>query len=1736
MNLTPAQIRKIEAIGGLRVQSFSDFETPHLLDMMQAVMDMSAKGLHSQAYTKVPNFAWVFGDTGIKINLSLIADGDGFDSNGNLAFSSTEGMDINEAMKLRDTYSQNVGTIIVGANDKHILACMADDRIDFIIPFHRSGWGMRELELMGMDSYTDYTYGQKEHDLNKPTKVINGVQQYAGLENLYPPDYWNYELSGKENAERYLNLCAKLGREPKFAQFLVNNGDGSYSLQPDGSTDGYWKTLIDFKMYDNDGKGAAQQKVVPKFNMTEAHRVLNEYEGGANSLPVSNKVVDEFVAKYGESASKQYSLSDSNGRKITNEQQEFFKDSVVRDENGNLKVMYHGTSAGGHTMFDPYGKARYGLFGAGSYFTDNKEVAEGYTKKGKGKNPQVYETYLNIKNPMDMDAQADPVAWAKAFPDASFPDSGTNEQFYRAMEEYFEDEMYPRWEAAEEAMMAIEDMGFDGITHIGGGRFNKSDETRHRVYIAFQPEQIKNIDNTKPTADPDIRYSLSDNEGNPITQAQAEFFRESKIRDKDGNLRRVYHTTKHDFTVFDKSRKGEATDGPNTFLGFFFAESPDHMEQFPEFQGGKTDAYYLDMKKPMDLTNLSRESFMDIVELTGGDRTEAAEVYDQELEAEKARARLRRDNNTSLSISQLLYNMVGDYYHADFFDALKPNYDNLGAKGYDGVIDYLDEMTGEREFVVFESNQAKLVTNQTPTESQDIRHSLTEGNDIAPDPLSELLYEAPADDIAPLPQTTAETKAPVSQTNIAPTPETEGDSVPKTVTRKELHANIISNIKAKFAERGFDLDEVLKKAKNLSTFATVDNTPQRVMEKELGYKEGGILADLTINKVAQNETQGIKWLNSFTDRKNGLLSQISKQYRIKPGSKESAAAQMYAEGFYVNAQNEIIKYGDRELAKDFPDALKQAQIKGLARDPRIRKIYDDTLKAINESRSRNAYPEIPRLDNYFLHFRAMNDTFSKLGLPFNPNDIRAKDLPTDLNGVTADLKPGQPYFASAQHRTGKRTSFDLLGGLEQYLTSAKNQIYHIDDIQNLRALRNYIADTYGQANGLEGLDALSEEEQQQRIEQVYGSHLSTFAKFLNEEANMLAGKTALIDRGLEGIIGRRGMTFLDTVNRQVGANMVGYNVSSSLTNFLAPVQALAKSNKAAFIKGMAQFVSNKVRSINGNGDGFTDQSPVMIRRKGADRFNRTLWQKMSDPGYVLMSAVDNVSTELIARAKYNELTAKGMDSQQAHIETDKWVSRLMGDRSLGQQPQLYNSKMLGIVTKFQLEVRNQLDSQFYDTIQEAKVSNEHIENRLARNALTAAKVTSTFVQLAVAQHLFGKAFESVAGYNPAFDIISAIVKAFGWDDDEESEDTVLDNIEQGFFELMGDMPYVSTFTGGRIPISSALPIAELYKGEDQYGNDKSRWETLGEAAPYYLMPGGYGQVKKTVAGLKMFSDEHPVAGSYTDSGNLRFPVEDTLANRTQAAIFGQWASKNARDYFDDDLAPLNEKQTQEFVDVGMTFQEYHQYRKDLKELDSVELKLRYINSLNLSREQKNILANNITDRKEPIDMSEFDDYSSLAEYDYASKNEEKYAFFGEIGITYETYKNADEETKKAYNYAFKYPEKYTMSKAVADDYLTFYKYKSDLSQFDAKDENGETVDGLKKERVLDYINNLDDLDYGQKIILYRSMYNSQEDRYAYNSDILDYLNSREDLTYEERVTILEDLDFTVTEDGIAHWE
>ena len=64
----------LKKVGGVRMQSFSDFLIANTFDYMQMVADMAARVFPAHAYTKEIAFARIFGMTGIKINMSVMFD------------------------------------------------------------------------------------------------------------------------------------------------------------------------------------------------------------------------------------------------------------------------------------------------------------------------------------------------------------------------------------------------------------------------------------------------------------------------------------------------------------------------------------------------------------------------------------------------------------------------------------------------------------------------------------------------------------------------------------------------------------------------------------------------------------------------------------------------------------------------------------------------------------------------------------------------------------------------------------------------------------------------------------------------------------------------------------------------------------------------------------------------------------------------------------------------------------------------------------------------------------------------------------------------------------------------------------------------------------------------------------------------------------------------------------------------------------------------------------------------------------------------------------------------------------------------------------------------------------------------------------------------------------------------------------------------------------------------------
>ena len=781
----------------------------------------------------------------------------------------------------------------------------------------------------------------------------------------------------------------------------------------------------------------------------------------------------------------------------------------------------------------------------------------------------------------------------------------------------------------------------------------------------------------------------------------------------------------------------------------------------------------------------------------------------------------------------------------------------------------------------------------------------------------------------------------------------------KPKTRKEVREMLLD-------EMGItSLD--LEKGKDISSINYQMTDPVRVNEKVFGRELGKRINDATINQTKHNTAEKIRWQNKERSEIEDL--------GIKARSKESAAVQKYGEKQWVDKEGNTLKYGDKELAQEFKDIKTQQKIKHAAEV--IRGKYDTYIDQINEVLTSLGYDAIPKRPDYMRHFQELGDIFSQTGVPFNLNDMSADVLPTDINGLTELNKPGKNWFASAQKRYGNKTTYDAITGIDGYLEGAGNLIFHTQDIQNYRALSTLIRDTFGASKGFDNLNNLTEEQAQKRIDDIMNNKLSGYAAWLDEQANSLAGKKGAIDRGIERFFGRRIYSGLNTLKSQVGSNMTGFNVRSALTNFISVTQAASKTQKAAMVKGTLDTIQNIFHD-----DGFINKSDFLTSRFGSDTLSKKLWQKVSNAGQVFMSGTDYFTANLIARSKYYEGLSKGMTEKEALDYSNDFSSRVMGDRSQGSTAEAFNSKTLGFLTQFQLETNNQWQYMIHDTAM------DYGKEASKSNGLKAgAMALFQMGQLAAYSYFFNELFEKVTGSRAAFDPIDIIKKLFGLDDDDEDKNFETRMQEAGK-ELADALPLTSLFgSGGRLPISETLkPLNTLYDyatgGTNKYG-DKTKFKDVtkdfAESIGYIALPTGYGQLKKTVQGLGMYNNELP--GSYTDSGNLRYTVDDNAKQKLQAALFGKWANEYAKAYIESGYKTIAANSIQELKDLGMNSTEYRAYRKGLAQYKKQAERIEYINSLNISDKQKTIMANNVLDSdKYKVDMSNYNDFDSFEEF------------------------------------------------------------------------------------------------------------------------------------------------------------
>ena len=295
----------------------------------------------------------------------------------------------------------------------------------------------------------------------------------------------------------------------------------------------------DGKSYLYDLLDVQKKKVISAASFSaETHSEVLPPKPSTDSISTSSgKVNGKFSLK----------STDSAGRQLSEQQQEYFKDSKVRDAEGRLMPLYHQTDAE-FTVFDTRHK------GAGT--GDNETPFGVFLKKSSKdigvKGNRQMELYANIKNPLQvrdrselvfhlarmspeyeaLKAKSDVVdkeygrkfekakkdfvdfiaEWRRQNPNASRSALYEVDGFNRVFDA--EDNIVEEWgkvkdelalQAKETITAALRNNGYDGvIISEDSGSFGRTTD----AYIALDANQVKRTDNLNPTGDSDIRFQL----------------------------------------------------------------------------------------------------------------------------------------------------------------------------------------------------------------------------------------------------------------------------------------------------------------------------------------------------------------------------------------------------------------------------------------------------------------------------------------------------------------------------------------------------------------------------------------------------------------------------------------------------------------------------------------------------------------------------------------------------------------------------------------------------------------------------------------------------------------------------------------------------------------------------------------------------------------------------------------------------------------------------------------------------------------------------------------------------------------------------------------------------------------------------------------------------------------------------------------------------------------------------
>jgi hypothetical protein len=696
-----------------------------------------------------------------------------------------------------------------------------------------------------------------------------------------------------------------------------------------------------------------------------------------------------------------------------------------------------------------------------------------------------------------------------------------------------------------------------------------------------------------------------------------------------------------------------------------------------------------------------------------------------------------------------------------------------------------------------------------------------------------------------------------------------GDSVltipPGGVTGKEVYkegklitkseANAIANWEKEAGVKAYKGGVVSKEfpAESLSSGKVTDKAPLSYQRESLlrnleetfgrGTTETKKIKEYFYKPIIDNETKSVEF-------QNGLRSDLADTFSkmgIKKGSKEDLAAADFIEGS-ISADG---------LKARFPQKYKNI----IVASERGRAVYKNLLNKINETIAPFGYSPIPERQNYVTHTQQISQLSNKFGSLLN---FRKEKLPTEMAAINMDTKPGRQFFKFGLQRQGGSTHEGLITALDKYINPAANQIFHTQDIQRGRALVDYLGKSATPQN----------------------KKLSNFTSYLGQYTDSLAGKQNVIDRPFEKVFGRKMLDLGAWAKKRTGANMVGANVSSALTNYIPLTQSLATTKKPAAIKGLWEGLLSPFAPVDEIGG---VKSNYLTRNFPQDTMLPNTKEKLIKTSGALFSSIDKFTKKSVIAGKYFEGLSNGLSSQDAMKAADEYGARVLVDRSYGQTPLIFGSKTLSMFTQFQTEVNNQMSFLLKD-----------VPKNLGYNK---AQIASALTQFVVLSYVFNNLFEKVTGRRPQLDVLhsglSLANKLIEGAPAEQILDPTNQNTPAG--EIVQNLPFSSIFSGGRIPMGAAFPdVVGLAKGTTTLGKEATKPLT-------YLLPGfGGGQARKTLTGLQAYNKGY----SETPSGKVRYPIKQNLQNLARTALFGEYSTPEAGNYFNNFSSPLGDTSSQ----------------------------------------------------------------------------------------------------------------------------------------------------------------------------------------------------------------------------------